>query len=339
MEALFNKRESQSVLLDFTDDFKEKVIPLEVRKDYFTGCVSRILQFRHKWPESRLNPEDIEKSMATCPFCPRFRDSFTPKFPLSIAPEGRIQYGNAVVLPNAFPYSRYCGVTLFSDDHFLSLDQFAPEVLHDAFSAGVMYIERVKKSDPDIETASINWNYLMPAGGGLYHPHLQVVVNREPSHFHSHLMKASLAYREENRKNYWERLVKFEKLQKERYIGCEGKIEFISVFSPNGMFGEVLAIFTGMRILTDITGEDWASFQRGLSRILKCFFRMNLNSLNMTLLINLNPCEEFFVQARITPRMSMPPWGTSDINYFEKGHNEIIVVLPPEALAEEIRNT
>ena len=66
---------------------------------------------------------------------------------------------------------------------------------------------------------------------------------------------------------------------------------------------------------------------------------MNVNSFNMTLLINLNPCEEFPVQARITPRMSMPPWGTSDVNYFEKGHNEIIVVLPPEALAEEIRKT
>ena len=339
METLFKKRDSQSVLLDFTDEFKEKVIPLEVRTDYFTGCVSRILEFRHKWPESSLNGEAIEKSKATCPFCPQLRDSFTPKFPSSIAPEGRIQYGNAVVLPNAFPYSRYCGVTLFSDDHFLSLDQFTPEVLHDAFAAGVSYIERVKKSDPTVETASINWNYLMSAGGGLYHPHLQVVVNREPSNFHSHLMDASLKYSKENQKNYWESLIEYEQRQKDRYIGREGKIEFISVFSPKGMFGEVLALFTGMTCLTDITGEDWASFQKGLSRILTCFFRMNLNSLNMTLLINLTPCEAFPVQARITPRMSMPPWGTSDVNYFEKGHNEIIVVLPPEALAEEIRNT
>ena len=73
----------------------------------------------------------------------------------------------------------------------------------------------------------------------------------------------------------------------------------------------------------DIGEEDWTSFQNGLSRVLRCFHRLNLNSLNMTLLLNLSPCADFRVQARITPRMSMPPWCTSDVNYFEKGHNEM----------------
>jgi UDPglucose--hexose-1-phosphate uridylyltransferase len=337
MEALFQKRESESVLLDFTSDFKEKSIPLEVRTDLFTGCVSRILKFRNKLPDNRPDNDAIKKSKATCPFCPGHRDLFTPKFPASIAPEGRIQCGNAVVLPNAFPYSRYCGVTLFSDEHFLSLDRFTPQMLHDAFRAGVSYIDRVKTVDPEVKTASINWNYLMSAGGGLYHPHLQVVVNRQPSHFHQRLMDQSKAYRQENGKNYWKSLLGYEKKQQERYLFAEGGIEFISVFSPKGMFGEILALFTDMTSLSAIGDTEWASFQKGLSRILRCFHRMNLNSLNMTLLVNLSPCGDFEVQARITPRMSMPPWGTSDVNYFEKGHNEIIVVLPPEKLAEEIR--
>jgi UDPglucose--hexose-1-phosphate uridylyltransferase len=339
MEALFQKRKSESVLLDFTSEFKEKSIPLEVRTDLFTGCVSRILKFRNKLPESRPDNDAIEKSKSTCPFCPGHRDLFTPKFPPSIAPEGRIQFGNAVVLPNAFPYSRYCGVTLFSDEHFLSLDRFTPQMLHDAFQAGVMYIDRVKASDPEVKTASINWNYLMSAGGGLYHPHLQVVVNRQPSHFHQHLMDQSRAYGLESGKNYWQGLLAYEKKLQERYLFSEGKIEFLSVFSPKGMFGEVLALFTGMTSLTAIGDAEWAAFQNGLSRILRSFHRMNLNSLNMTLLLNLSPCEDFEIQARITPRMSMPPWGTSDVNYFEKGHNEIIVVLPPETLGEEIRNS
>lgn len=339
MEELFERRKSQSELLDFTTEFEEKIIPFEVRTDHFTGCVSRILKFRHQLPNVELDDEIIENSKATCPFCPDIREGFTPKFPYSIAPEGRIQYGSSTVFPNAFPYSRYCGVTLFSDDHFLSLDQFTPKILHDAFLAGITYIKRVEKNDPEVKTASINWNYLMNAGGGLYHPHLQVVVNRQPSHFHERLMNESTKYRKKNDKNYWENLLTYEKNQEERYLFKYGKIEFLSVFSPKGMFGEILALFTEMTSINDIKKEDWVSFQTGLSRILRCFHRMNLNSLNMTLLINLSTCKDFRIQARITPRMTMPPWGTSDVNYFEKGHNEIIVIFPPETLAEEIRNS
>jgi len=339
METLFSKRQSQSVLLDFTAEFEEKIIPLEVRTDHFTGCVCRVLKFRHQLPKIPIDPETIEKSQATCPFCPQYRDALTPKFPVSIAPEGRIRNGRSTVLPNAFPYSRYCGVTLFSDEHFLSLDQFTPDILFDAFKASRIYIDRVINSDPDVKFASINWNYLPSAGGGLYHPHLQTVVSRESTHFHTRLINESVKYNNKHKKNYWASLLEYEKARKERYLFNYEKIEFLSTFSPKGMFGEILVLFTEMTTIEDITDPDWKSFQNGLSRVLKCFHRINLNSLNMTLLINLTACDELWIQARITPRMSLPPWGTSDVNYFEKGHDEIIVVFPPEELAEEIRNT
>jgi UDPglucose--hexose-1-phosphate uridylyltransferase len=339
METLFQKRDSQSLLLDFAAEFKEKSIPIEVRTDLFTGCVSRVLKFRHKLPKIPIDSETIGKSKAVCPFCPEVRNAFTPKFPPSIAPEGHIRHGNATVLPNAFPYSRYCGVTLFSDEHFLFLNQFSPEVLHDAFQAAITYIHRVQDSDPEVKYASINWNYLMSAGGGLYHPHLQAVVNRQPTHFHDHLIRQSAKYGADHQKNYWECLLAYEKKQSERYLFQYGKIEFLSVFSPKGMFGEILALFTGMTGIDQVAEEDWRSFENGLSRILGCFSNLNLNSLNMTLLLNLSACAGFWIQARITPRMSLPPWGTSDVNYFEKGHNEIIVVFAPEDLAAEIKNT
>jgi UDPglucose--hexose-1-phosphate uridylyltransferase len=339
MDALFKKRDSESILMDFMDEFKEKTIPLEVRTDLFTGCTSRILQFRYKIPEIPLDSDAIEKTKATCPFCPELRDSFTPKFPPEIAPEGRIRHKDATVLPNAFPYSRYCGVTLFSDDHFLGLDQLTPELLCNAIRAGLTYIDRVKDSDPAVAYASINWNYLMSAGGGLHHPHLQIVANRQASVFQQHLMDESAAYRKEKNRDYWEDLISYEKAEKERYLFSDGNIEFLSAFSPRGMFGEVLALFPKMTCTRDVTAGDWESFSNGLSRVLRCLHRLNINSLNMTVLLNHDPVEDFCIQARITPRMSLPPWGTSDVNYFEKGHDEIIVVLSPEMLAEKIRNT
>ncbi len=59
----------------------------------------------------------------------------------------------------------------------------------------------------------------------------------------------------------------------------------------------------------------------------------------MTLLTSITKEEDCWIQARIILRASFPPWGTSDVNYFEKGHDEMIVILSPEDLADEIRKT
>ena len=142
-------------------------------------------------------------------------------------------------------------------------------------------------------------------------------------------------YHKEHKSGYWKDLVAYEKREKSRYIFRQGRVEFLTSFSP----GEILILFNGIHILDDITDDDWQSFIKGLIRVLKCFNRLFLDQLNMTLLLNLNRNYNFCVQARIMPRMTMPPWGTSDVNYFEKGHDEIVVAISPEDLAEEISGT
>ena len=64
---------------------------------------------------------------------------------------------------------------------------------------------------------------------------------------------------------------------------------------------------------------------------------MGIDSLNMALIANLDNAGHFWAQARIIARASVPPLGTSDVNYFEKLHGEIIAVISPEELAERIR--
>ena len=64
---------------------------------------------------------------------------------------------------------------------------------------------------------------------------------------------------------------------------------------------------------------------------------MHFDSINMTLLASLRKEDNFFVQTRIMPRVSLPPFGISDVNYFEKGHDEVITIISPEDLAREIR--
>ena len=337
MENYFKREVQAAILLDHNVSFQEKAILIETRKDLFDGSVARIVKFRWRPPRGHYDHVIIEKSKETCPFCPERINAATPKFSLSIAPEGRIQYGRVTVMPNAFPYSQYNAVVVFSDQHHLTLEEFSAELFYEAFIASLLYIERVGKSDKEVAHASINWNHMPPSGGGIIHPHLQIVVNREPTRFHGRLLHASLEYKKDRGRNYWPDLICFERQEEVRYLFHCGEVVFLTSFCPRGMFGDVLALFEGAGSLRDIKSEGWKEFAKGLAYVLSCFHKMNYDSINMTLLTNLKRDEDFWVQARILPRATIPPLGTSDVNYFEKGHDEIIAIISPEDLAGGIR--
>lgn len=332
---MFHKRVVESTFLDPANGFEKKTIPIEIRTDRFTQRVSRVLTDRMKFPEADLDTGLIEKSLRNCPFCPGNLETMTPKFPASMVPEGRIRFGKSTVFPNAFPYSRYGSVTVMSETHYVPLHRFAdePGILADAIKASRLYIDAVKSAVVGLSYASINWNFMPGAGGGLIHPHLQTIVTREPAAFHQKLLKASAQYSSGHGKNYWADLIDYEKENKSRYLfGCGG-IEFLSCFSPGGMFGEILAVFTGITKYQQIGEPVWGDFVSGLSRIIGALSRQHLNNLNMTLMLSFDGDDHFWIQARVIPRLTLPPFGTSDVNFFEKGHGEIIVTVPPEALA------
>jgi len=103
------------------------------------------------------------------------------------------------------------------------------------------------------------------------------------------------------------------------------------------MLGEVIAIFEKARTLDEVGQEGWRQFSEGLTRVLYCFHSMGVRSLNMALVGSLDNAGHFWTQARIIPRVSVPPLGVSDVNYFEKAHQEIITVISPEELAEKLK--
>ena len=116
-----------------------------------------------------------------------------------------------------------------------------------------------------------------------------------------------------------------------------GKVVFLTAYAPRGMLGEVIAIFEKARTLDEVGQEGWRQFSEGLTRVLYCFHSMGVRSLNMALVGSLDNAGHFWTQARIIPRVSVPPFGVSDVNYFEKAHQEIITVISPEELAEKLK--
>lgn len=336
---MFKKERSEATILDFTDGFREKKITIETRTDAFTRRVSRVVTFRWKLPASSHDRPAIDKSRDTCPFCPERIKDHTPRFPPDLIPEGRIQHNATTIIPNAFPYCQYCGVAIFSGDHYLSMDRITKETLLNALEASLLFFKRVNRYDSRVRYPSINWNYMPTSGGSLFHPHFQVVANPNPTTFHAHLIHASQNYHQQHEQNYWADLVAFEKEQGYRYLFSIGRVHFLSTYSPGGIFGEVLVVFDGVSCMAEFTPPIQSAFADGMIHLLKMFHRLHLDNLNMTLLMSIDPDPDCWVQARIMPRIVIPPWGTSDVNYFEKGHDERVVIFSPEELATEIRKT
>jgi UDPglucose--hexose-1-phosphate uridylyltransferase len=334
----FYKKEVRTWFLDPKEDFKKKELVFEVRRDYLTGDVSRILPFRRRrLSEEETSSEILEASRKGCPFCLDQITSSTPKFIPEIDPEGRIRRGRAVLFPNSFPYAQYNWVVVLSEEHFLPIDNFSVEILRDGFLVAQEGIERVRKKEPELRFCSINWNYLPQAGGGIFHPHLQVVMENSSTTSHQKVLDGLKRYQIEKGSFFWEDYLSEEVKSGKRCLGNQGNIHFLTAFSPRGILGEVMVLFSQRSTMEALTPDDFGKFSEGLIRVFRFFKAKHIESFNLALFSGNDDGVQSWVYARLCPRMLLPPWNTSDINYFEKLHDEVICVISPEEMCEELK--
>src|SRR5215213_3885583 len=172
--------------LDPTRGFEPVEKVTEIRRDPLTGRTSHVLDMGFV-PEK----PDVEEMVARAragfnPFAPDKRAEVTPRF-LDGAegiPGGRLSIGEALVVPNLFPYERYSAVTVLSDADFVPLDGFSEDLLADAFRADLLYLERVRETDGEgLRHYSANWNYMPLSGGSVVHPHHQLVASPVPTNY------------------------------------------------------------------------------------------------------------------------------------------------------------
>ena len=323
--------------LDAKEDDSRKSLSFEIRKDFLTGKVSRVLPFRRRIPEMKWDEGLLEDSRKDCPFCPGKLPAVTPRFVPEMASEGRIRKGEAWLFPNAFPYARHSWVVVLCRDHFLHLDQFSIDILRDGFAVAQEGMERVERTEPHFRYGSINWNYLPQSGAGLFHPHLQIVIEDVPTVSHQRVMEGLRRYEGQCGALFWEDYVAEEKRIGERYLGNCGKIHFLIAFSPAGILGEILVLFSDRSSIKELTVTDWEDLAQGLNRVFRFFKATHIGSFNLSIFSGNDEGTRSWVYGRLCPRIVIPPWGTSDINYFERLHDEVICVIPPEEMFKNLK--
>jgi len=338
MTISFKRINGRTSYLDPARDFEITGIDFEIRFDPLTNMTGRIVSMdtmKHDPPDlDALVKKSIQMG---CPFCKEAIDTKTARFPPGLISEGRIQRGKAIVIPNIVPLDIYAAVCLFSDDHFIPLEGFAPELVRNALLACQDFFRRVVAADPETTYFSINWNYMPPAGSSLIHPHLQPIAGDTPTNAHRELVRASHEYINHHLTHYWRDLVEKEEELGERYIGRTGNVVWMVPFVPTGLYPDTMAVFWQCSDLVEIEEQDVHDFARGLVKVLQLYHSLGIYSFNLSLFSGaLGDCS-LWVHSRITPRSLPHPIGNSDITYFGMLHKESLSIMKPEELASRLK--
>jgi UDPglucose--hexose-1-phosphate uridylyltransferase len=305
----------------------------EIRLDPLTGESSRLIFD----PGLKIQPPDYTEAAEqtggkNCPFCSENILKLTPIFNREVTEQGRIFQGNAIVFPNLFPYSKHNGVVIFSEQHYVRLEDFTAEMIKDAFLAAQTYIQRVAATDNIAKYASINWNYLPLSGGSILHPHIQVMVSDSPTNYQSITAEKAHTFERETGKEYFTTLCETEKKLGERWIGESGEIAWLHVFAPKS-HNDFLAVFSEAYSIDDLTEQDWLHFSNGLLSIFATLNEQGFASFNLMVHLSPDPQMKQPIHVRLVPRLTLGYLNTSDTNFFQALHQEPLSFKLPEEIA------
>lgn len=324
-----------SRFLDPSNGFAETKRYCEVRYDPLTGHTTRILDFPVSEVKKAELSQLIETSKQFCPFCPGIVELVTPKFHPDLASKERYSRGEALCVPNAFPYDENGAVTVMTHKHYLALSEFTPEVMIDAFICSLEYLEDVITKQPDMVYQSVNWNYMPLAGGSVIHPHLQIAASNSCTNYYAYTLTALAKYREEVGSDFWADLVEEERKRGERIIASNRTMTWLVAFAPMGIF-DIVGVLNDAGSTSDIRGVVLEEVVKGILNVMMYIDSLNMQSLNMSLYFLLGN-SLFAPHVRICPRVSIPPFDTSQINYMGMLHHETLTILKPEDICTNIK--
>jgi galactose-1-phosphate uridylyltransferase len=310
----------------------------EVRFDPLLGTSSRIAEGVKLQTADAAALEKFRHLDPACPFCPERIERVTPRIRPEICPEGRIRLGDTLVFPNLVPYSQYAAVAVFSPRHWLSLQDFTPDLIASNLTAAFRYIRAVYAFDPKAQHCAYNINYLYPSGGSLPHPHSQVFLDPYPTTLMRMQQQEAERFHSQQQGCYWHELVEAEKRTAARFITELGNTVWFTAFAPIG-FNEVRAVVRDQETLLDLTGPDIRSIAEGVSLVLGWYESIHYDSFNLVLYSGpLSGSRSYRVNLAIMTRTSMVPFYRSDAMYMERMHWEAAVDRLPESLAGDLRN-
>ena len=334
MHVEFARHTQEATFHSPLEDFEEVTVETEMREDPLTGRETRIVAENFLLPEEEPDIEEFVTDDEGCFFCPGAVESQTPTYPDWMSVE-RGSVGEATSFPNLNPYAGHSNVVALTEDHFVPIDEFTDDHFADGLQAALQYVHEAFEHDPDAKFASVNMNFLRPAGSSVTHPHMQALVDDGGTTRQRRIAEAARAYYDDYDTVYWTDLANEER-GGDRYLAELGSVTWLAPFAPKH-HRQVLAIADQTRTgLPDPAGDVVADFASGLVDTLDYYASCGLNSFNVALFLEreeaaLPPIME------ITARSVFDEYYWSDAPFFTVFHDESVVDTPPEEYGKEAR--
>ncbi len=342
----FSSRKVYSKLLDPRENFALKTVETDNRRDPLTGDSGRLAHFGMiKAQRDDLSGLDTPEARKSCPFCPDNIGKMTPRFPADLVPAGHLQRGEATVICNISPYDQYSALTVMSKQHLVPPDSFGKSLLRDAFQAGLEFCRIVREKEPRLPYCFITWNYMPPSGGGLIHPHQQVIISDAPGNLYRKTVESSRQFTRKHGANYWETLCRTEEELGQRYIARIGRGHWLVPFVPLGVLGEFMAVFPGIEKIEDLQGEVLDNLVHGLGLLLSYLDARQVYSFNLALYFAPHRTDDdlaaeayYALHLRVIPRTFLNlVHKPADMSFFQVALQEPFSVVAPETLCEDAK--
>jgi galactose-1-phosphate uridylyltransferase len=340
----FNKTVKQTKILSPLKNFEEETLTFEYRTDPLTGrnttVIKEMLSYVGKFlsSDAELLKRLVEKTRATCPFCPESVRTKTPMFPQNFLTEGRIIEGDAVVIPNLLGHAERSVLAVLGQEHHLPLKDFSPKLLLDGFKGAMRYLNRLGEVDASARFPVFVFNYLPPAGSSIFHPHMQILARDRPFYLVNLLLAKSKEYYERSGSSFWRDLVAAE-ANGERYLFEVNGVEWFVPFAPLRGLNEVQAVVSGKSSFKELSDAEWLGIAEGISRGLGFYHSQGYVSFNIVLLSGpLNGHLDYYdVNLRIVSRPGIQQFSFTDswaVPYLLWDGEAVEL---PESFAEKIR--
>ena len=326
---------------DDNGGFREVRLATELRRDPLTGRSGRLAHFQG----FRIHPADISDAVAAsrdqCPFCPERIMQVTPLLPSSLAPQGRILKGEAVVFPNISPYDRHSVVVVLTREHFVAPESFTPLHLADGLAALRQYFLALAPT-PRGTFALVTWNYMPLAGATQVHAHLQGFSTNRPGALLEEEVRRSRGFFRRQGHSFWEELIAEERTRGQRFLGEGRHTAWMTSFVSRSVISDVMAVFPHRQSIEELSREAIFEFATGLAAAIRFFGQEGVVAFNLALYPapRGENSEHFWLHARLSPRIYfMPSIRGSDTTSWQHLLDEPFMVRSPEVLAERLRPT
>jgi UDPglucose--hexose-1-phosphate uridylyltransferase len=340
----FERFEDTFELLNPLKGFGKAIQTVEVRRDPLLGHTSiynaaiedKVKMFVGDGDRFLVERLAAESEMH-CFFCPGRIDKVA-RFPAELVPEGTISLGETVLFPNLFALGKYHAVAAVSRSHFLTLHDFTPELIRDAFLAMRSLVSAVYRQDANAVYVNANANYLFPAGASMMHPHFQLLITPLPYTQQAHLSRACRDYFGSQGTSYHQDLLECERARGERYIARTDAWHWLCAYAPLGS-NEILGVHESCGDFAQLTDRDLAALGQGLSATLRLFDSLGHMSFNFTLYARRDPgtTDGFNCLIRCITRQNPYPHYRTDDFFLQKGLQTELILHLPEALASNAR--